>query len=93
MEVLAKSVDALLRSTTLQAARPGGYVPAFSLKYKDSTPMVTVGGFFTVTRTSRLVDGSDTRARVGRPLGCSDHDATTDRQRSKHASSEASPAG
>ncbi len=43
--VLAESMQRHLRSKALQKGRPGGYLPAFQLIYRDGTPMVTVGGF------------------------------------------------
>jgi hypothetical protein len=42
--VLARATQDLLLSKALQSARPGSYVPAVNLTYKDSVPMVTVGG-------------------------------------------------
>lgn len=42
--VLAQAIEDLLLSTAIQSARPGSYVPAVHLTYKDSVPMVTVGG-------------------------------------------------
>lgn len=42
--VLARATEDLLLSKAIQSARPGSYVPAVNLTYKDSVPMVTVGG-------------------------------------------------
>jgi hypothetical protein len=42
--ILAQATEDLLLSTAIQSARPGAYVPAVNLTYKDSVPMVTVGG-------------------------------------------------
>jgi hypothetical protein len=41
---LGKLLEDFMISTAVSAARPGGFVPAFRLIYKDGTPMVTVGG-------------------------------------------------
>lgn len=43
--VLAQTVQDFLIKHALEYSRPGSYVPAFRLTYKDGTPMVTVGGF------------------------------------------------
>jgi hypothetical protein len=42
--ILAQATEDLLLSKAIQAARPGSYVPVVNLTYKDSVPMVTVGG-------------------------------------------------
>lgn len=41
---LGKLLEDFMISTAVSAARPGGFVPAFRLIYKDGAPMVTVGG-------------------------------------------------
>lgn len=43
--VLAQATQDFLLTKALDYSRPGAYVPAFRLTYKDGTPMVTVGGF------------------------------------------------
>lgn len=43
-QVLAQCVENTLLSKALDVARPGSYVPAFSLTYQDGTRMATVGG-------------------------------------------------
>ena len=43
-ETLANFAIAYMKSVAADQARPGGFVPAFRAIYKDSTPMVTVGG-------------------------------------------------
>lgn len=43
-DALAIGTLNFLRAAAFQAGRPGGFVPAFSVKYRDGTPMVTVGG-------------------------------------------------
>ena len=43
-ETLADLAIAYMKSVAADQARPGGFVPAFRAIYKDSTPMVTVGG-------------------------------------------------
>jgi hypothetical protein len=45
MGILAKAVQTTLESTALKGARSGGFLTAFSLKYRDGAPMVTVGGY------------------------------------------------
>lgn len=43
-ETIATLCLDFLRSAAIQVARPGGFVPAFRILYRDSAPMVTVGG-------------------------------------------------
>ncbi len=43
--LLAQTVQNFMLQKSLYYSRPGSYVPAFRLTYKDGTPMVTVGGF------------------------------------------------
>ena len=43
-ETLADFALDLMRSTAADLSRPGGFVPAFRLIYRDVAPMVTVGG-------------------------------------------------
>ncbi len=45
MRILAQATQDSLHSIALSGARPGGFVPAFQVSYKDATPMVTVGAF------------------------------------------------
>jgi hypothetical protein len=44
MNILAKALEDLLVSTAVKAARRGSFVPTFRLLYRDTTPMVTLGG-------------------------------------------------
>jgi len=44
MSALADGLNTLLHSHAGEAARPGGFVRAFDLRYQDGTPMVTAGG-------------------------------------------------
>ena len=43
-ETLASLAIDFMSSVAADVARPGGFVPAFRLIYKDTSPMVTVGG-------------------------------------------------
>lgn len=43
--ILAQCVQDVLLAKSLASARPGAYVPAFRLAYRDATPMATAGGF------------------------------------------------
>ena len=43
-QTLANFALDYMKSTANDLARPGGFVPAFRLVYRDSAPMVTVGG-------------------------------------------------
>lgn len=61
-ETLADFALDFMKSTAADLARPGGFVPAFRLIYKDSTPMVTVGGVLPAkgaARTAMEVIGAD----------------------------------
>jgi len=57
MDILAQATQDSLHSTALSSARPGGFVPAFRVTYKDVTPMVTVGAFLPTEETRPLVEG------------------------------------
>lgn len=43
-ETLADLAIDFMKSVAAELARPGGFVPAFRLIYRDTSPMVTVGG-------------------------------------------------
>ncbi len=43
-ETLANLALDFMKSMAAELRRPGGFVPAFRIIYKDTTPMVTVGG-------------------------------------------------
>jgi hypothetical protein len=45
MTTLSRCLSAHLEATAIRSGRPGGFVPAIRLHYKDSVEMVTVGGF------------------------------------------------
>lgn len=44
LRTLADLTLARMSSVAQSAARPGGFLPAFRIFYKDGTPMITVGG-------------------------------------------------
>ena len=44
-QILSQSTEDMLLSKAVQSARRGSFVPAVNITYKDSVPMVTVGGF------------------------------------------------
>lgn len=68
--VLANATEDLLLSRAIQTARPGSYVPAASLTYKDSIPMVTVGGVLpsadNYDAVKSLVSNADWPGRIDR---------------------------
>ena len=70
--VLAQATQDLLLSKAIQAARPGSYVPAVNLTYKDSVPMVTVGGVLPSAENhdavKSLVANADWPGRVDRMI-------------------------
>jgi hypothetical protein len=43
-----------MQSTAAELARPGGFIPAFRVLYKDSAPMVTVGGVLPAKGAARI---------------------------------------
>ena len=45
-----------INAIAADTSRPGGFRPAFRVLYKDTTPMVTVGGIFPTSETVNLVD-------------------------------------
>ncbi|ADG08961.1 hypothetical protein B7G68_02320 [Caulobacter segnis] len=44
VETLSTSLRAYIIDKAVQLGRPGGYVPAFNMSYRDGAPMLTVGG-------------------------------------------------
>jgi hypothetical protein len=62
-EILADFTIALMKSIAGDIARPGRFIPAFRLIYKDTTPMITVGGLLPprgAVRTALAVVGEAT---------------------------------
>lgn len=45
-----------MKSIASEAQRPGGFIPAFQIVYKDTTPMVTVGGVLPSKANRQLAD-------------------------------------
>lgn len=54
-ETLGTYCTQFMTSVAASASRPGGFVPAFQIGYRDSRPMVTVGGVLPSTRTASAV--------------------------------------
>ena len=75
-ETLADLVTDFMKSVGAEAARPGGFVPAFRMIYKDTMEMVTVGGIIpaagNVSIATRVTSGERWRcspqARIVAPL-------------------------
>lgn len=58
-----------MKSIAADLARPGGFVPAFRLIYKDGTPMVTVGGILPAKGAARIAsDAVILPSWPGRPV-------------------------
>jgi hypothetical protein len=61
-----------MKSIALDIARPGGFVPAFRVLYRDTTPMVTIGGVLPTRGAARgvkdLVNGTSWPARPAKPI-------------------------
>ena len=71
--ILADLATDFMKSSAARAARPGGFVPAFRVLYKDGAPMVTVGGILPSDRdTARavlsIVEIDEWKCRPERPL-------------------------
>ena len=64
-ETLADFAIAYMKSVAADQARPGGFVPAFRAIYKDSTPMVTVGGVLPSRGAARIAE--DVVTKTGWP--------------------------
>ena len=60
-ETLANLAIDYMKSIAADQARPGGFVPAFRAIYKDTAPMVTVGGILPAQRSAPIVVGVVTR--------------------------------
>lgn len=62
----------LMISIAGEIARPGGFVPAFRVLYRDGAPMVTIGGILPVRGAVRgvrdLVNGTSWPARPAKPI-------------------------
>jgi hypothetical protein len=56
-ETLADFTIDLMKSIAGELARPGGFIPAFRLIYKDTAPMVTVGGLLPSLGAVRTASG------------------------------------
>lgn len=71
-ESLADFAMDYMRSLAGDLARPGGFVPAFRIIYKDSSPMVTVGGLLPSKGAARVatdvVNAAGWSARPAQPI-------------------------
>lgn len=72
MKALAQTALDFMTSSVLRSGRPGGFVPAYNLKYQDGSPMVTVGGFLPTVKslaaTKALVDGDSWQGILENPI-------------------------
>jgi hypothetical protein len=53
-ETLAEIALDYMRAVAADLSRPGGFIPAFRVVYKDSVPMVTVGGVLPAKGAARI---------------------------------------
>jgi hypothetical protein len=71
-ETLLNLVGDYMASIAAAAARPGGFVRAFRIAYRDSTPMITVGGILpakgSVPNVITAVGSSDWPAMLVEPV-------------------------
>ena len=62
-KTLADLTIAFMKSVAASSMRSGGFIPAFRLLYKDSVPMVTVGGFLpstnAVDKVTKIVEDDE----------------------------------
>jgi hypothetical protein len=61
-----------MKSIAAEIARPGGFVPAFRVLYRDGAPMVTIGGVLPARGAVRgvrdLVNGPSWPSRPAKPI-------------------------
>ncbi len=71
-ETLADLAIDFMRYVAAELARPGGFVPAFRVIYKDTAPMVTVGGLMPARGAARVaadvVNGPNWPCRPVEPI-------------------------
>ncbi len=71
-ETLADLAIDFMKSVAADLARPGGFVPAFRIVYRDSTPMVTVGGVLpakgAVRTAADTISGASWPCRPAKPI-------------------------
>ena len=71
-ETLANLAIDFMKSIAANLRRPGGFVPAFRAIYKDTAPMVTVGGLMPTRGAARIastiVSNADWPCRPAKPI-------------------------
>lgn len=71
-ETLADLAIDFMKSVVAESARPGGFVPAFRIVYRDNAPMVTVGGILPAKGAMRtaadVVGGDGWRCLPSKPI-------------------------
>lgn len=71
-ETLADLAMDFMKSIAADLSRPGGFVPAFRMIYKDTTPMVTVGGIMPARGAARVavnvVSEADWHCWLAKPI-------------------------
>ncbi len=70
---LADLATDFMKSSAARAARPGGFVPAFRMIYRDGAVMVTVGGVLPSSRdtartVSNIVEANEWKCRPENPI-------------------------
>ena len=70
--VLAGGVLNFIKSVAIQSGRSGGFLPGFSIRYRDGAPMVTVGGVLpdetSMSLAEALMKGSEWPGIVADPI-------------------------
>lgn len=71
-DTLASLTIDFMKSVAADLARPGGFIPAFRLIYKDTAPMITVGGLLpprgALRTAAALVDDASWPCRPAKPI-------------------------
>lgn len=72
MMLLGQLVEDHLRSSAIRQGRPGGYLPAFRMGYRDGSPMTTVGGFLSapenLDKVKAILNGAGWVGRPDKPI-------------------------
>lgn len=72
-DTLADLATDFMKSSAARVARPGGFVPAFRVLYRDGAHMVTVGGILpsdrdTARKASNIVEADEWKCRPEKPI-------------------------
>ena len=61
-----------MQARAASSARPGGFVPGFAIHYRDTSPMITVGGILPsesrASHVASLVNSTDWKCQIAAPI-------------------------